>query len=152
MEFFAVTTTSVYRVSDEKDEDGIPIVEKIALKGQSKILVGGRLKNGYLVGISRDRICLYQDEEMSPYASINKEHPRPLEEVNTFFWGGTTSPIIALFFKKDEALKCLNSPDLKYCDPRWKEQTKEVLATIGNNHPVFILSKKEYAISYIKSP
>ena len=147
MEFFAVTTTSVYKVTDQIDDKGFPIVEKIALKGESSVPVGARLQNGDLVGISKDRICLYSDEDDNTYPTKRTQR-RSAEEVNTRFWGGGTSPIIALFFNEDEALKCLNTPDLEICDVRWRKQTEEVLATIGNNHPVFVLSKKEFAISF----
>ncbi|MBU0546927.1 MAG: hypothetical protein ABH876_00540 [Patescibacteria group bacterium] len=142
-----MTTTSVYRIADQKDGKIVPVVEKIALMGESKIPVGGCLDNGYLIGISRDRICLYRDEDNSTYPT-NRTHRRQLEDVNTFFWGGTTSPITALFFLKDEALKCLNASDLKCCDPRWRKQTEEVLAAISDDNPVLVLSQGEFAISF----
>ncbi len=136
MKFFAVTTTSVYSVTDKKDDQGYPIVQKTAIKKgkNSKISIGGRLKNGCLVGIQADGIILY-----------NEEHPRPgcrqkPEEVNISFWGGGTSPVIALFLKEDEARACLDSKDLKRCDPRWEVQTKEVLSLIKDDHPVFVIS------------
>jgi hypothetical protein len=134
-EFFVVTETSVYLVTDKKDENGTPIVKKIVLKGQSKIPVGGRLKNGNLVGITKERILLYEGEMR------NGRWQRP-EEVNTAFWGGGTSQIIALFLKKEEAMKCFNSENLEAWDRRWKKQTEETLKSIGNNHPVFVLSEE----------
>jgi len=139
MEFFAVTMTSVYRITDQKDKDGIPIVEKIALRGKSKIPIGGRLKHGSLVGISRDRICLYHGKSSQRLR---------LEEVTNYNWGGTTSPIAALFLAKEEARNCFSTLDLKCCDPRWRKQTEEVITAIGDNNPVLVLSKGEFAISF----
>jgi len=127
--------TSVYLVSGERDEKGYPIVEKIALKGESKVPVGGRLKNGYLVGITRDGILLYDEDHPRP------DKPQDPKEVNIAFWGGHTSPIVALFLNKEEAIECLNSSGLQNCDSRWRKQTEETLKAIGENHPVFILSK-----------
>lgn len=136
MKFFAVTTTSVYSVTDERDDQGYPIVQKIAIKKgkNSKIPIGGRLKNGRLVGIQADGIVLYDED-----------HPRPgrrqdPEGVNTAFWGGHTSPVVALFLKEDEARTCLNSKDLEKCDPRWEIQTKKVLSLIKDDHPVLVVS------------
>ena len=141
-EFFAVTITSVYRVTDQKEEHDWPIVEKIELKGQSKIPVGGRLLNGHFIGITPDRIFLYDED-----------HPRsdgkrldPLR-VNTAFWGGGTSPIVALFLNKEEAISCLKADNLRQCDARWRKQTGETLKVIGKEHPTFILSEYEPMVS-----
>ncbi len=136
MKFFAVTTTSVYSVTDERDDQGYPIVQKIAIKKgkNSKIPIGGRLKNGRLVGIQADGIVLY-DEDHPRSGRLQKP-----KEVNTAFWGGGTSAIIALFLKEDKARVCLDSKNLKRCDPRWKVQTKEVLSLIKDDHPVFVFS------------
>jgi hypothetical protein len=131
-EFFAVTKTSVYIVNDKKDENGIPTVEKIALREKSKIPVGGRLRNGNLVGIMKERIVLYY--ENCPGRGERLQRPEDANE-----WGGGTSPIIALFLNKEEAMNCSNSADLKAWDPRWEKQTKEILNSIGDNHPVFVL-------------
>ncbi len=134
MEFYAVTKTSVYSVTDKRDENGWPIVEKIALRKESFIPIGGRLENGRLVGVTSIGILLYDED-----------HPRPgrrqlPEMVNIAFYGGKTSPIIALFLEKDEAMACSNSENLEISDLRWRGQTEEVLNMIGNDHEVFVIS------------
>lgn len=139
-EFFAVTQTSVYRVSDEKGENNWPIVEKIALKGESKLPVGGRLRNGCLVGIMGGKL--------SGIILYDQDHPRPgsiqpPEMVNTNFYGGGTSRLVALFLEKETAIECLDSENPQPLDPRWQRQTKEVLNAISNSHPVFIVSRSE---------
>lgn len=130
-EFFTVTQTSVYKVTDEKDEKSCPLVEKMALKGESAIPIGGRLKGGYHVGIMfKAGIVLFPSSESY----------REPELVNIQSHGSKTSSIIALFLSKDEAVACLNSKNLQSCDARWKEETLETLNEIGGIHPVFIPS------------
>lgn len=135
-EFFALTLNSltrgvsVWRVSSKKERN-IPIVEKIAIIGQSPIPVGGKLSGGSFAGVMKSCILLYN--------TPNQKRQRP-EEVNSAYWGGNTSPIAALFIKKDDAMVCLHSKGLKHCDPRWRKETEETLSKIGDNHPVFVLS------------
>ena len=139
-EFYVVTKTSVYHVTDTKDKDGNPIVTKIAIgknKG-SKLRVGSQLKGGNYFGITDDcGIILYRDNGQR---SKCDRIPRP-GEVSMKYWSNTTtSPIVALFFEKGPALECVNSDGLKMWDPRWYHlHTKEVLEKIGDDHKVFIL-------------
>lgn len=137
--FYAVSKTSTYRVTDKKDEHGWPIVEKIAIRTgvKSSVAVGERLENGSLVGITGDGMVLYNEQHPNP-GKIQKP-----EEVTNAFMGGRTSPIVALFLRQEEAIECMNSSGLEGCDPRWQNKTKEVVGAIGDNHPVFILSKWE---------
>ena len=120
MEFYAVTVTSVYRVTDKTDELGVPIVEKIALNSNSRVAIGERLRGGTRVCVSPDGIILYNEN--------NENHPSPN--------GGRTSPIIALFLDRERAMECLES---EKSDSRWEEETKKVLNRIKDN-PVFIIS------------
>ena len=132
-EFFAVTRTSVYRVTDEEGENGWPIVEKIALRGESEIPIGKRLTEGYNVGIMKKGIVMF---------SSSRKHREP-ELINVYHWGGKTSSIIALFLKENRAMECFNSKNTTVCDPRWKNETLETLDKIGNDHSVFIPSITE---------
>src|SRR3990172_1352693 len=109
MEFFAVTTTSVYWITDQREGNGAPIVEKIILRGESRISVGQRLANGSYVGITPSGIILYDEDH--PRGS-DRPRQKP-EEVNIAFHGGRTSPIIALFLNKDRAMVCFNSEGLE---------------------------------------
>jgi hypothetical protein len=136
-EFYAVTETSAYQVSSEKDSDNTPIVEKIDMVGKSMVSIGDRLHGGSLVGIMKDGLVLYLED----YKWFSKhERPQRPEDVSIAFWGGRTSPIVALCLKKDDALTCLHSKGLKRCDPSWRKETEEVLQKISDDHPVFILS------------
>lgn len=129
MDLFAVTITSIYLVKDQRDEKGNPVVEKIALKGESEISVGERLTGGRTVGITPEGIVLYD----------GRPHQKP-EQVNIAHYGGKTSPIVALFLNEDEAITCFNSEELKPSDPMWEEKTKEALDSIGNNNSVLVVS------------
>jgi hypothetical protein len=110
--FFAVTETSVYRVDD--GGSGRPSATKVALKGKSGLPVGYVLRGARII-IGN---CL------------DIESP---EEGH----GGHASSIVALFKDEKEALRCLESENLKPCDSRWMKQTREVLDEVGDNHPAF---------------
>lgn len=127
--FYAVTKTSVYLVSDEKDENGHPIVEKIALNGESSIPVDDRLDCTYVVGIMS---CL------QGYIPGVKSERRP-DMRNTRYWTGNSSPITALFTRKDLAFKCLKQPDRHTYDERWEDESRRILSLIGEDHPTFVL-------------
>lgn len=131
-QFFAVTLTSLYRVSAEKDKN-IPIVEKISKRAPSKIEVGEMLRGGYEVGILDDSIILF--------TSSPSRNDRDPIRVNIAFWGGNTSPIVALFLEEKDARICLESGSQNRWDPDYIDNTKETLRAIGKNHPVFIISE-----------
>lgn len=146
-EFFAITEHSVYQVSSEKDSEGTPIVQEIAqtIRNGGPVPVGERLYGGDLVGIRWPGIVLYI-EDRCPISGDRNKPQRP-EEVDAVCWGDRTSPIAALCLKKEEALMCLHSKELKGCDQRWRKETEKTLEKIGDNHPIFILSITE-AIKY----
>jgi len=146
--FYAVTLSrSLYLVSDEKDSHKTPIVEKIALLGESRVLPGECLHNGELVGITRRGIFLYF--KFYGQESTRSDKIQRLEDVNTYYWGGHSTYIVGLFLKESSARRCLNSKNLKICDSRWKNKTTEVLKLIGDDHPVFILPQdKDLEITY----
>lgn len=145
-EFFAVTGGSAFRVSDEKwgfnKYKTWPTVEKIASKAGSMVNssdnkwpIGTKLRNGMYVGITKIGIMLYEEDHVQP----PEKRLRP-EDTNTMFWGGCTSNTVALFLNQEEALKCLESDNLKNCDPRWQKETMTTIEVIGFKHPVFIVS------------
>ena len=130
--FFAVTATSIYRVVAE-DGKGRAFAEKIALKGESKFPVGHKIEDGMMIAIAR---CLqaYIPEGHS-WLSSQTSFERRLEDVHSSWWRTGTSPIVALFLSEEAAQACFEQPDLVPCDPRWIDQTKEVLASVGEEHP-----------------
>ena len=146
-EFFAVSSASLYRVSvDRDDEYGWPTVVKLAAREgvDSGISVGVGLKNGRLVGVMASGICLYD----SMGRGDEPERPQRPEQVNTRWWGGYTSPIAALFLRLEDAEECLRQDGLETLDPRWRDQTQEVLSAIGNDHPVFIISRMSHGTCF----
>ncbi len=146
-EFFAVTATSVYRVNERRDANGCPLVEKIARRDGSSVPVGGRLKNGELVAVTRRGLIVYSDD--LPKRGRDGNRPAKPEEVNTMFWGGHTSPLVALFLKEEDARKCLVWGSALEIDPLWWTFTRETLEAIGDDHPTFILSSHpSFAISF----
>jgi len=125
--FFAVTTTSLYRIEWLVNVP-MPVVKKIAMAGQSDVPVGQIITGGYNLGIMDKGLVLYGTDRELP------------EQVDTRYWGGGTSAIVALFLQEDTARECLNSGDLKSLNPRWRQQTEETLEAIGDNHPRFVHS------------
>ena len=138
-EFFAVTLTSVYRVSDRRDADGIPLVEKIAQRGSSAVAVGGRLKSGSLIGVTKRGIYLYDDD--LPYPGRPGGRPARPEEVDVLFWADHTSPVVGLFLNEADARGCLDWGHGREHDPVWWSHTMAVIKAIGDDHPTFILSR-----------
>jgi len=138
-EFFVVTMTSVYRVSDIKDAKGVPTVEKIARRRPSALEVGSRLKNGSLIGVTRRGIFLYSDD--LPYRGRPGGRPARPEEVPALFWGDHSSPVVGLFLNEADARGCLDWGPGTAFDPVWWSHTMAVVKAIGDDHPTFILSK-----------
>ena len=129
-EFFAVTQTSVYYVQAKGSENG-PAMTKIALFGKSEISVGTVLKNGNMIAIC-SHLIMY-----TPEGGGITSFERKIENVNTFYWGGRTSEIVALFKTKEEALACFVDNHLIAGSQYWARQTFQVIEEIGNDHPVF---------------
>ena len=134
-EFYVVTLTSLYHVIARGEDSPAPVAEKIALKGESGLPVGHRLKGGTMIAICK--FLMPYIPEGCGWLSPNTTFERHVEEMNTFYWGQRTSPIVALFMDKHTALDCLAQDRLVACDPRWLEQTAEVIAAIGDDHPAF---------------
>lgn len=130
-EFYAVTKTSVYHVKDERDEHGCPIIEKIALRGESRVGVGERLRGGYRVAVTKIGIF--------PYVPDPHDGDAP-ESVNTICWGDRSSPLTGLFLRKEDAMACFGSENLVAYDKRWQRETEKVMNAIGGKHPVFTVS------------
>jgi len=141
-EFWAVTQTSVYHVSMKTREHDWPTVKKVACKGGSEVGVGGCLKHGHFVGISKIGIILYEEDfkwwSGRPRDESGCPRPQRLEEVNTRFWGGSTSPVSGLFFTEVDARGCL---DGTLSEEETKQHTLRVLEVIGEYHPVFTIAR-----------
>ncbi|MBI5732525.1 hypothetical protein HY967_01010 [Candidatus Jorgensenbacteria bacterium] len=136
-EFFAVTKTSVYRVTADGG-DGLPMVLKIAVKGKSDIPVGHELIKAAMVAICKILIT-YVPEAGELDTPV---YERRIERVDRKWYGGWTSPIIALFKTQKEALDCFKREDGCSCDKRWIAETKSVIEAIGDKHPVFYVCRK----------
>jgi len=132
-EFFAVTMNSVYKVA-AYGEDDCPYAEKIAAsKNGGSIKLGDRIDNAPMMAIAR-RLQFYYPESHSIISPVMGEERR-LEHVNTAWWRGGTSSIVALFLKEKGAMYCFEQKNLKPCDKRWVDKTKEVMKKVGDEHP-----------------
>jgi hypothetical protein len=147
--FYAVTQTSLYRIRCEIDSEGIPQgepeVKKIAQSKESGIKVGDCLAKGRFVGVLKICICRYNDRRA-------EEHNKPTnaESIQLTYWGGQTSAVAGLFLKREDALDCLKVVSRQPVDPRWKRETLETIAAIGDDHPVFIVSQGRFGFNYLE--
>lgn len=137
-EFFAVTLTSVYRARI-MGKKGIPSLIKIACRdGRSEIKVGSSISNGTMISVGKQLTLFFP--EGSGVISPTSTYQREIASVNTVYWGGSTSQVVALFCSKARAMRCNNAENLQPCDPRWKKDTIATLRAIGKNHPFCSIS------------
>ena len=134
--FYAVTTTSIYCVdAGTVKTGGRPVATKIALRGESELKIGAALEGGTMLAITT---CL---QMYIPEGGGITSFKREIEGVNTRYWFGHSSDIVALFSNEKAARECFSKSDLVTCDPRWLNSTREVLDRIGDKHPNFYVCK-----------
>lgn len=134
--FYAVTasesSSSLYKVSRKFEAGTVSVeVEKLALRGESAVPVGGRF-GGRLLAVCKWLVAY------TPEAPIKK-----IDETDPKYWDRFTNLIVALFLNEGEAQKCFkNEKETIPCDPRWDKETREVIDAIGYNHPQFCVGRK----------
>lgn len=131
--FYAVTkSTSVYlaRIGGTAEGAEVPSFTKIAGPESKKIPVGTVIANGSMLAICKE-LRLFEPEGGDDIVS---KPEREIANVSLQYHRGHTSPIVALFIDKAEALACVKAPDLQLCDLRWKNSTVAVLKSIGRDH------------------
>ncbi|MDO8504214.1 MAG: hypothetical protein Q7S60_06080 [bacterium] len=135
--FFVVTDSAVYQVNDRVAGKG-PIVERIALRGQSDI-PPNKSENEELVIPETGMISLkYKDSHL--FSKPFLFEPRCFDYGKPF--NHDTLPyclVVALFLGKSSALNCLKQERLNIEDDRWIKESLTVLVEIGDRHPVFIV-------------
>ena len=132
--FFAVTRTSVYRAVIDGEEN-VPYLEKIAKRigDASKVPVGNKIDNGTMLSVGK-QLWLFVPEGsgfISPTSTIQRE----IASVNTNYWGGHTSSVVALCLKEKDARICLEKEYFGRQSQRFAKHTITVLRAIGENHP-----------------
>ena len=134
-EFFVVTKSgSVYHVyADETGKQAI--IEKVASASDGGLDIGTLFEGGTHAGITDFGLTLYPPK-------YRDGKPRPAGEINILLWGGTTSQIVSLFLRREQAEKCVESSDLAAWDARWAAETQETRDAIGSDHALFILDEK----------
>jgi len=134
-EFFAVTLTSVYKAVIY-GENVVPYLLKISARRESKMLVGAKIDNGTMISVGCYLVLFIPEGS----GGANTSYEREIGKVNTRYWGGGTSSIVALFLDEMAAVACDKAGNLVPCDPRWKDQTIAVLRAVGENHPYCSIS------------
>ncbi len=120
--FFAVSMTSVYRVSLE---NGKPIVEKIAMRRGDKVVTLANTKSDAAEVVVVTKVALFMCTKGENGSAILY----------------TSSFLVGLFFEEDDAMQCAKLQDLVPLDLRCKEATERVVSAIGLHHPYFLLRK-----------
>jgi len=128
--FYAVTKSrSLYEISCLVEFS--PSVKKIALRGESSVVIGQTLKNGTHVNVGTfGWIGLYNP-------SYEDGKALSADYTNTRYFGGQTSQVVGLFLNKRYAIKCIRSGDTKFLSPKWINFTRAALQKIGPNHVCF---------------
>lgn len=111
------SSKSLYEVRLENNE---VVLQKVALEGESSIAVGGTLDLGNHLGI------MYEGG-MQRYDGWGGHR---VDTVNTRYWGGGTTGLVALFIDKEKALNCFRSSDLTRWDKRFIDDSVETMAAI----------------------
>lgn len=139
-EFFGVTLSgSVYKAKIGGDGK-IPALVKIAERPDAKrgIPIGNQIDNGSMIAIAYCFILFVPEKygRADQMTGIERE----VSAVKTYYRGGNTSVIVALFLKEQDAQKCLEAENLQFCDPRWHKETIETLRAVGKEHPYCSIS------------
>jgi len=138
-EFYAVTSTSLYRVVDSDPEDrGRPTATKISCRSDSRIPVGGKIGGGELLSIGKQLIPFI------PEGGGTTSYERRIELVNVRYWVMNSSFIVGLFLDEKVAQGCFASKGLERADPRWRKETEEVLASIPDDHPTLVVCRDQH--------
>ena len=146
--FFAVTVvppdtaTSLFEVK-ARGKNGLPCICKI----ESRPLPKRRKKKKYaeIMIMSGHLLAVAKWLQLfNPGRLKSRRQERRLDKISTLLWQGGTPPIVALFLTEEKARECFTSSDLKPCDPRWKKETEDVLAAIGENHPTFVICRGKW--------
>lgn len=130
--FYAVTDSSSVYKAIIGGKGNVPCIIKIKLKGESKVPVGTKLSNGTMLAICKTLILFI------PEGGGLSSTERQISMVNTRYWGGGTSQIVALFKTEEEANFCVEhhtKKDHEQYRDGWQKSTIEVLRAIGNDHP-----------------
>jgi len=133
------TATSIFEVRT-RGENGCPCICKIESHSLSKRKKKKKyaeimIMSGHLLAVAK-WLQLFNPKRLK-----SGRQERRLDKVSTLLWQGGTPPIVALFLTEDRARECFCSSDLNPCDPRWKKDTEDVLAAIGENHPTFVICR-----------
>jgi hypothetical protein len=136
-QFFVVTGRSLYLAA--MTEAGGPYLEKLAGTG-NEVPIGHRFDGGEFLALTGPRGAFPYNEDYSPFRGKPARPQRP-EDVNTAYWRGGTSPIVALFLTREQADACYATSDRQSPDPRWVQETRDTLDSITDEHPCFIISQ-----------
>ena len=133
-EFFAVTLSSVYCVSSERNEDGGPTIQKINGSTTGAVKIGELLPAG-----EHDTVIVTRSGKDFQHNKLHVCHPDvilPKYQI-CLDVSARTSLIVGLFLDRDDALDCFEVDEKQVYDECWNEDTATTEMAIGFNHPDF---------------
>jgi hypothetical protein len=135
--FFATTRPSVFEIFDGNDGTS-PSIKVLATCSKRGLRVSEQMFGGSCIAVAgMHGVVLY-----SPNPDAEGREPENRPEVS---WDCRTAAIVGLFLEEERAMECFRTPDLQHDDPRFREESAQVLAAIGDDHPVFVISGLHYA-------
>lgn len=134
--FYAVTNSSSLYEVNIGNKITHPLLIKIESRGNSRFPVGGKMNDGTMLAICKSLILFVPEGSgaVSPMSTVERQ----ISSVNTRYWGGGTSDIVALFLIKKDAQFCIKNhraENHQTYRKQWEKDTIEVLRVIGNDHP-----------------
>ncbi len=140
-QFYWVTQYSIYRVT-VADLVTSPSITKVATRGGKKlgVPVGGRFHGKFYVAITGKGLFRYS---MFRHQRVPASEPvKKIEEVGRRQRGMSANPPVGIFLSRSKADECYAESSVIKFDPRWHNETLEVLEQIGENHPLVTISNE----------
>ncbi len=141
---FLVTRVAKYRITIPADLASRPLVQKWSSRSNPDkpvhVGVTDTLRGGHTLGITS--LGLFQYHQPANHKGL----PLPIEEIPARLKANgitKTTRIFAMFFEHRSAETCFETTSVsseEIFDPRWWVDTKNVLTTLGTEHPLVTIS------------
>ena len=136
-DFYAVTMTSLYRITSEQNHS-LPVFTKIAARpgSTSTCHVGTRIE-----GWDKPFIRVWGNCIQLCNGWFESHHS-----------ANYVPKLVALFVDEVQARTCLQIQTCAVLDLRWREQTLEVLYKLGESHPIIHILWDTFPSEYVWAP
>lgn len=136
--FYALTANGVWEVSTKRHNLTVPTVRLVKPCGGAEMRLGTMLRGGNSVTVACRFIGLHFQDFSRRSATISFKLP---EEMSDSDQGDRTPELVACFLHLERAIAADTLPNSVLARSAFEDETKEVLRRIGQNHPVFVVSR-----------